>query len=121
PVSADLDISDEATAKIPKFLAHVPNIDHRYGNGKAHITGIGIFGNEGDPVSGVAQGHRICVRISVEFREDVPQPNIGFMLRNRLGQDVTGTKKIYEGVTPIAVRDGDSLSVYFLLMLPDLH
>src|SRR5437762_6707451 len=69
PVSADLDISDDATARIPKFLAHVPNIDHRYGNGKAQVTGIGIFGNGGDPISGVGQGDRICVRVSVEFRQ----------------------------------------------------
>jgi hypothetical protein len=121
PVSADLDISDEAAARIPKFLSHIPNIDHRYGNGKAHVTGIGIFGNEGHPVSSVGQGDRICVRISVEFREDVPQPNIGFMLRNRLGQDVTGTNTIYEGMRPAAARAGDRLSVDFVMDLPVLH
>jgi homopolymeric O-antigen transport system ATP-binding protein len=121
PVSADLDISDEAAARIPKFLSHIPNIDHRYGNGKAHVAGIGIFGNEGHPVSSVGQGDRICVRVSVEFREDVPQPNIGFMLRNRLGQDVTGTNTIYEGMRPSAARAGDRLSVDFVMDLPVLH
>jgi hypothetical protein len=47
PVLGTLDISDEATARIPRFLAHVPNIDHRYGNGKAHVAGIGILGMKG--------------------------------------------------------------------------
>ena len=121
PVSPDLDMPEEATAKIPKFLAHLPNIDHRYGNGKALVKGIGIFGNEGDPVSGVAQGNRICVRISVEFQEEVPQPNVGFMLRNRLGEDVTGTNTMYEGIRPSPARAGDRLSVDFVMDLPFLH
>src|SRR5262245_18066225 len=47
--SPELDLSDEALSRIPKFLEHVPNIDHRYGNGKARITGIGIYGRECEP------------------------------------------------------------------------
>jgi homopolymeric O-antigen transport system ATP-binding protein len=121
PISADLDISDEATARIPKFLVHVQNIDHRFGNGRAHVSGIGVFGNDGHPTSSVGQGDRICVRVSVEFREDVKQPNVGFMLRNRLGQDVTGTNTIYEGVCPASAHAGDRLSVDFVMDLPVLH
>ena len=119
PVS--LDIAEEALAKIPKFADHVPNIDHRYGNGKARVRGIGIYGKEGDPASGVAQGARICVRISVEFQEDVAQPNVGFSLRNRLGEDVTATSVMYEGMRLSPSRAGDRLSVDFVLDLPFLH
>src|SRR5499426_4132425 len=54
PASVDLDIPDEALARIPKFIAHVPHIDHRYGNGKARVEGIGVYGRDGNPVSGVA-------------------------------------------------------------------
>ena len=31
------------------------------------------------------------MRISVEFQEEVSEPNVRFMLRNRLGEDVSGT------------------------------
>src|SRR5213594_3091685 len=71
PVSADLDISAEALARIPKFLEHIPNVDHRYGNGKARILGIGVYGKDGDHAASVAQGDRICIRISVEFQSAV--------------------------------------------------
>jgi hypothetical protein len=120
-IGSDLDISEEALAKIPKFVAHVPNIDHRYGNAKARVRGIGIYGKEGDPVSGVAQGDRVCVRISVEFQEDVAQPNVGFSLRNRLGEDVTATSIMYEGMRLSPSRAGDRLSVDFVMDLPFLH
>ena len=119
--SADLDISEEASARIPQFVTHVANIDHRFGNGKARIQGIGIYGKEGHSVTSVAQGDRICIRISVEFEEDMAQPNVGFMLRNRLGQDVTGTNVMNEGIRLPAAQAGARLSVDFVMDLPFLH
>jgi lipopolysaccharide transport system ATP-binding protein len=117
----DLDLSEQALARIPQFIAHVPNVDHRYGNGKARILGIGVFGSEGDPLSSVAQGDRLCIRISVEFQEDVEQPNIGFMLRNRLGEDVTGTNLMFEGMRLPKAVAGHRVSVDFVMDLPFLH
>jgi len=107
--------------RIPSFLEHIPNVDHRYGNGKARVLGIGIYGREGHPASGVAQGEQICVRISIEFQEDVEHPNVGFMMRNRLGEDVTGTNVLFEGERLPAARAGDRLSVDFVMDLPFLH
>ncbi len=119
--SVDLELSEEALARIPKFIEHVPNIDHRYGNRKARIAGIGIYGKEGSPAAGVAQGDRICVRISVEFQDDVEHPNVGFMLRNRLGEDVSGTNVMFEGERLPPARAGERLSIDFVMDLPFLH
>jgi lipopolysaccharide transport system ATP-binding protein len=121
PVPDELALSDEALARIPPFLEHVPNVDHRYGNGRARITGIGIYGKEGQPTATVVQGDRVCVRISVEFQSDVQHPNIGFMLRNRLGEDVSGTNVMFEGGRPPSARAGERLSVDFVMDLPYLH
>src|SRR5262245_39745077 len=118
---ADLELTEEALARIPEFLDHVPNVDHRYGNGKARISGIGIYGLEGLPAASVAQGDRICVRISVEFQDRVDHPNVGFMLRNRLGEDVTGTNVMFEGERLPAGHTGERLSVDFVMDLPFLH
>jgi hypothetical protein len=120
-ISDELDMTEEALARMPKFLTHVPNVDHRYGNGKARIQGIGVYGKEGDAVSSVVQSDRICIRISVEFQDDVEQPNVGFMLRNRLGQDVTGTNLLFEGTRLPAARAGERMSVDFVMDLPLLH
>lgn len=120
-ISPELEITEEALSRIPKFVASVPNIDHRYGNGKACVRGIGVYGKEGYPVSSVEQGDRLCIRISVEFLQDVEKPNAGFMLRNRLGEDVTGTNVMFEGERLPAARAGDRLSVDFIMDLPFLH
>jgi len=119
--SEDLALDEEALARIPKFLEHIPNVDHRYGNGRAQLTGIGIYSSAGEPAGGVVQGDRVCVRISVEFRNDVEHPNVGFMLRNRLGQDVTGTNVMFEGERLPAAKAGERLSVDFVMDLPFLQ
>jgi lipopolysaccharide transport system ATP-binding protein len=116
-----LELSEDALARVPRFLEHVANVDHRYGNGKARIAGIGIFGSEGQPAASVAQGDRICVRISVEFQRDVEHPNVGFMFRNRLGEDVTGTNVMFEGERLPPARPGERISVDFVMDLPFLH
>src|SRR5262249_12442598 len=117
----DLSLSEEALARIPRFLEHVANVDHRYGNGKARVTGIGIYGKEGEAAGTAVQGDRICVRISVEFKSDVEHPNVGFMLRNRLGEDVTGTNVMFEGERLPTSHAGERLSVDFVMDLPFLQ
>ena len=119
--SDELSMSEEATAKIPSFITHLPNVDHRYGNGKARIQGIGIYSAAGEPANAVTQGNRICIRISAEFMEDVTHPNVGFMLRNRLGEDVAGTNAMHEGVRLPSARAGERLSVDFIMDLPFLQ
>jgi len=119
--ASELSLSEDALARIPKFLEHVANVDHRYGNRKGRIAGIGVYNREGHPAAGVEQGDRICVRISVEFRDDVPKPNVGFMLRNRLGEDVTGTNVMFEGERLPAAHAGERLSVDFVMDLPFLQ
>ncbi len=121
PISADLELSDEARSRIPKFIEQVTNVDHRHGNGKALVRGIGVFSQEGNPATAVIQGNRICVRVSVEFLDECLKPNVGFILRNRLGEDVTGTNATFEGAQLPPARSGDRISVDFVLDLPLLQ
>jgi hypothetical protein len=119
--SAELDLPEEVLNRIPKFMSVLPNVDHRYGSGKAKITGIGVFGKDGATLNSVAQGDRVCIRISVEFLANVDQPNVGFMLRNRLGEDVTGTNVMFEGMRLPPAPSGERMSVDFIMDLPFLH
>jgi ABC-type polysaccharide/polyol phosphate transport system ATPase subunit len=121
PASAGLGLTEEALARIPEFVQHIPNIDHRFGNGKARILGVGVYGAEGHPIGTVPQGDRICIRISVEFQDEVEEPNLGFMMRNRLGEDVTGTNVLFEGERLPHAQAGDRMSVDFVMDLPFLH
>jgi hypothetical protein len=105
----------------PQIVDTIPNIDHRYGDGRAEVMGIGIFDGQGQPLHLLDPCSRIVIRISVRAREEVPLPIVGFMLRNQLGIDFSGTNTAREGYELPPMRPGDICTVDFHLDLPELY
>ena len=68
-----------------------------------------------------SRSQRIIVRISVRANEDVAQPIVGFMMRNHLGVDFSGTNTAREGYELPAMSPGDIYTVDFHLDLPELY
>src|ERR1035441_5634266 len=66
-------------------------------------------------------GSNILVRISVRAKEEVPMPMVGFMLRNQLGMDFSGTNTAREGHELAPMQPGDIYTVDFYLDLPELY
>jgi lipopolysaccharide transport system ATP-binding protein len=105
----------------PEVVENIPNIDHRYGDARAHIIGIAVLDEHGGPLHNVQPASRIVVRISVRAREHVAMPIVGFMLRNQLGMDFSGTNTTREGYQLEAMHAGDVYTVDFHLDLPELY
>ena len=61
------------------------------------------------------------VRISVRAKEDIALPMVGFMLRNQLGMDFSGTNTAREGYELPPMQAGDVYTVDFHLDLPELY
>jgi hypothetical protein len=64
---------------------------------------------------------RMVIRISVRASADVPMPMVGFMLRNQLGIDFSGTNTAREGYELDPMRSGDICTVDFHVDLPELY
>jgi hypothetical protein len=61
------------------------------------------------------------VRISVRAHEEIPQPIVGFMLRNHLGIDFSGTNTAREGLDLPPMRPGDIYTVDFHVDVPEFY
>ncbi len=107
--------------RAPEIVESIPNIDHRYGDGRAEILGIAVLDEQGAPLSMLEPGMHIVVRISVRAHDDVPMPMVGFMLRNQLGIDFSGTNTAAEDCGLAPMRAGDIYTVDFHLDLPELY
>jgi len=105
----------------PEVVTQIPNIDHRYGDGRAEVLGIAILDEHGRPVQLLEPNTRIIVRISVAARDEVALPIVGFMLRNHLGIDFSGTNTAREGHELPAMKRGDTYTVDFHIDLPELY
>jgi hypothetical protein len=64
---------------------------------------------------------KLVVRISVRAREDVAMPVVGFMMRNHLGVDFSGTNTAREEYELPPMSPGDILTVDFHLDIPELY
>jgi len=105
----------------PEIVETIPNIDHRYGDARARVIGIAVLNEHGEPIHQLDPNTRIVVRISVRAHEHVAMPNVGFMLRNQLGVDFSGTNTIREGCQLEPMQAGDVCTVDFHVDLPELY
>jgi lipopolysaccharide transport system ATP-binding protein len=105
----------------PEIVETIPNIDHRFGDARAQVIGIAVLDEQGRAVSILEPSSRILVRISVRAAADVALPIVGFMLRNQLGMDFSGTNTAREGYELAPLQAGDVITVDFYLDLPELY
>jgi hypothetical protein len=105
----------------PEIVETIPNIDHRFGDGRAQVIGIAILDEQGRALHILDPSSRILVRISVRATQDVALPIVGFMLRNQLGMDFSGTNTAREGYELAPMQPGDITTVDFYVDLPELY
>lgn len=99
----------------------IPNMDVRYGNRKAEILGIGLYDEYGHRIHSAQGGQTIVIRISVRYLEDVREPLIGFLIKNRLGLSLTGTNTLMEGCPRRPQIKGEICTAEFRIQLPWLY
>ena len=104
-----------------EIVEEIPNVDHRFGDGKAEIMGIAVLDAEGSRVASLKPNSTIVVRISVRAKENLDRPIVGFMFRNHLGVDFAGTNTARERQDLPPMIAGDVCTVDFYLDLPALY
>jgi ABC-type polysaccharide/polyol phosphate transport system ATPase subunit len=109
------------TVKAPEVVDTIPNIDHRFGDGRAEVTGIAVLDAAGHPIYLLEPSSNIVVRISVRAIEDIRLPIVGFMMRNHLGLDFAGTNTAREAFDLPPMAAGDIYTVDFHTQIPELY
>ena len=113
----------EAPARVlaPEIVTTIPNIDHRYGDGRAEVIGIAILDESAHPVYLLEPSTAIVVRISVRANEEIMMPIVGFIMRNHVGLDFAGTNTAREEFDLPPMSGGDVYTVDFHIQLPELY
>ena len=114
---------------VNRYVAHVherraetegPNGDtagktppHRHGDGASEITEVALLDSNGVPCESVPAGAPVIVRIRCLFHQDVEEPMVGVLIRNRIGTEVFGTNTGLEGVQLGTFHRTEELRVEF--------
>ena len=105
----------------PRSSRAIPNIDHRFGDGRAEVLGNRRGLTRRGPPFSLQPSSTIVVRISVRAKANLERPIVGFMLRNHLGVDFAGTNTAREGYDLPPLLIGETCTVDFYLDLPALY
>ena len=99
----------------------LPNVDHRFGTGRAEVTGIEVLDARGRAARALVPSQRATLRITARAGQRIAAPNIGFMMRNHLGIDFAGTNTAREGCPMDPMEPGEARTVDFHLDVPELY
>ncbi len=105
----------------PEVVETIPNVDFRHGNKTAEVIGIALLNPSGSPIGVLEPGGQAILRISVRASQDVASPIVGFMVRNHLGIDFSGTNTARESFDLPPMAPGDVFTVDFHLTVPELY
>ncbi len=85
----------------------------RRGDGRAELLSIETLGENGRPSMTLASGELAVVRVKVRYKDAVPDPVVGIMVRTRIGFEVYGTNTGLELVKLGPCAAGDVLRIDF--------
>jgi len=107
---------DASVSQVPKLMRDEMNVNpevSEYGNGKARIYDFGIFDAHGKLSSLVLKGEKFTLREKIRFNEHVEAPIFTFTIRDKKGNDLTGTNTMFENADVSACEPGDEYQVDF--------
>lgn len=103
--------------KIRQVTGEGGKVSTRSGNGNAKIVDVDITKPDGQSVRSVLVGEKVILHCSVAFYKNMENPAVGFLLRDRMGNDVYGTNTSHLGHKMMRVQSGDCLDFFFSLPL----
>ncbi len=83
------------------------------GSGKASIESVALYNAENAPVEYIAVGEDVCLTIKVKINVDLPELVVGYVIKDRLGQDVFGTNTYFLKRVRTDLREGEELTYEF--------
>ena len=89
--------------------------------GMAEITEVNIERADGKDVSVFEGGEKVNLKIFGQAYKDMDHPILGFLVRDRLGQDIFGENSLsYTDRCPIKIHNGERFECEFTFQLPML-
>ena len=86
---------------------------YRHGDGSAEILAADLVDAAQRPVETVETGEPLTIRVRARIKNDLDDPIVGFLIRNRHGISAYGTNTKEQQIEFGAVRRGDLLEVIF--------
>ena len=106
-------IAQKENSKITQITQEDGNIQTISGTGEASILDISLYNKKGESIEYIGVGESITLRIKVEAYKEIPKLVIGYLIKNRLGQEIFGTNTYHHNEIVMDASVGDILEFDF--------
>jgi len=90
-----------------------------FGAGSAKIINVRILDRNGDVLPVIEGGEELTVEVTCKAYNQLYSPIIGFLLRDRLGQNIFGDNTyLSHAATPLTIPAGDTVRALFTFQMP---
>jgi lipopolysaccharide transport system ATP-binding protein len=107
----------EADAEIAQHPTDTGGVATRSGNRRAEITAVELLDANRTRRTAFVTGETAALRCTVRFAAHVERPTVGFVIRDRLGNEIFGTNSFLLDVFESDLRPGEVLESTFRLVL----
>jgi lipopolysaccharide transport system ATP-binding protein len=111
----------EHDAQIEQERSEAGRTVTRSGNHRAEIVGVEMSDEEGRQRTTFVAGETALLRCSIRFDTRVERPTVGFVFRDRLGNEVFGTNTYHLNVFEPELQPGEWLETTFRVCLSMGH
>lgn len=88
-------IAQQEEQSIEQRANEAGTIQTASGTKEAIIDSVGLYTEQGDCVELINVGERVALRINVTVIDPIPELVLGYMIKDRLGQELFGTNSFY--------------------------
>jgi lipopolysaccharide transport system ATP-binding protein len=99
---------DESRGDLPKAGA-----SFRHGDGASEIVSADLINSRGESTRNLEPHETVTIRVRANAKQNLEDPVVGVLIRNRLGIDVFGTNTRIEGIDLGNIPAGETFEVEF--------
>jgi lipopolysaccharide transport system ATP-binding protein len=106
-------IAEKENATVKVVTLDNGSVQTRSGSAEATIRSVSIHDEAGGAMEYVPVGHPVNIRIIVDVNKPIPELVVGYMIKDRLGQEVYGTNTHHLDCKLAAQESGDAIEYRF--------
>lgn len=84
-----------------------------YGDGRAEIFDMGLIDESGNITNLLLKGESFTIKEKIRFNDSIQAPIFTYTIKDKKGNDLTGTNTLFEGTDIKPVKKGDVYEVAF--------
>ncbi len=84
-------IAEKENSTVKQVVKEDGDIQTISGTGEVQIEDIGLFSEKGKKVDYISVGESIQLKVKIKVNQDIEQMVLGYVIKDRLGQDIFGT------------------------------